>query len=169
MYCRRDPTASPAASLASNDIVVRLAPPVSRRRSCTFACLPVWRARAASSRTAKSSRFRKSSSLMQQVRRAGAAHSLARPASEAEHHLGDAPHLYLLRAFGNSIAPVMPIDVLEGLVTRIAHAPVDLHRAIGGLTDQSVRAIVAHRNLVRQLLCDLGLGHAIHFPRGLVN
>src|SRR5438552_3014177 len=71
------------------------------------------------------------------------------PAAKTEHHLCDAPHLYLLRAFGNSIAPMMPVDVLERLVAGIAKATVNLHRAIGGLAYQPVRAIVAHRNFIR--------------------
>src|ERR1700680_818788 len=166
MNCRRGPTAS--ASLALNDIVVRFAPPVRRCKSCTFAGLPVWRA------SAVSSRVKNASSLMHYVRRRGAclfARTVARPApaAETEHHLRDAPHLYLLRAFGNSIASMMPVDVLERFVARIAQPAVDLHRAIGSLANQPVRAIVAHRPLVRQFLRHLGLGHLVHLPRRLMN
>src|SRR6266851_4891400 len=61
-------------------------------------------------------------------------------APEAEQRAGDAADLDLLRAFGDAIAPVVAVDVLERCVARIADAAMDLDGAIGRLTDQAVGA-----------------------------
>src|SRR3546814_6050226 len=62
----------------------------------------------------------------------------------------DLPHLDLFGALGDAIPPVVPINMLERLVARIADAAMDLHRAIGGFADEAVRPIIAHADLVRQ-------------------
>src|SRR5437867_5359091 len=71
--------------------------------------------------------------------------------AEAEHHLGDAPHLDLFRPFRNPVTPVVPVDVLEGHMPRVADAAVHLDRLVRRVTDQPVRAVVAHRHLVADL------------------
>jgi hypothetical protein len=38
----------------------------------------------------------------------------------------DFPHLHLLRALRDAVPSVVPVDVLEGLVARVAYAAVDL-------------------------------------------
>src|SRR3546814_17445480 len=48
----------------------------------------------------------------------------------------DLPHLDLFGALGDAIPPVVPINMLERLVARIADAAMDLHRAIGGFADE---------------------------------
>src|SRR5262249_20075976 len=62
---------------------------------------------------------------------------------EAEHVAGDAAHLDLLGALGDPVAAVVAVDVLEGLVTRVAEAAVHLHRAVGRLAAETVRPVVA--------------------------
>src|SRR5689334_2520827 len=57
---------------------------------------------------------------------------------EPEHVTGDAPHLDFLRAFGDAVATVMAVDVLEGHVARVAEAAMDLHGAVGGFAAQAV-------------------------------
>src|SRR5436309_6129360 len=90
-------------------------------------------------------------------RRMRLAEALYRPATllsgpaEAEHHLGDAPHLDLLRSLRNPVPPVVPVDVLEGHMPRVADAAVHLDRLVRRVTDQPVRAVVAHRHLVADL------------------
>jgi len=79
------------------------------------------------------------------------------------------PHLDLLGAVGDAVAAVVAIDVLERLVARVADRAVHLHRAIRGLADETVRAVVAHRDLVRDLSRYVGLRHLVHLPRGLVD
>src|SRR5688572_11897939 len=67
---------------------------------------------------------------------------------EPEHVAGDPAHLDLLAAFGDPVAAVVPVDVLEGRVPRVAEAPVDLHRPVGGLAAKAIGPVVAHRHLV---------------------
>src|SRR5262245_26201217 len=67
---------------------------------------------------------------------------------EAEQVARDAAHLDLLGALGDAIAPVMPVDVLERPVARVAEPPVHLHRAVGRVAAESIRPVVAHRDLV---------------------
>src|SRR5206468_1930337 len=78
------------------------------------------------------------------------ARSLSR-AAEAEHHLGDAAHLNLLRAFRDPVSPVVAVDVLEGHVARVADAAVHLDRLVRRVTHKPVRAVVAHRHFVADL------------------
>src|SRR5829696_8066729 len=67
---------------------------------------------------------------------------------EAEQVPGDVADLDLLGALGDPVPPVVTVDVLERLVARVADAAVDLHRAVGRLADEPVRAEVAHRDPV---------------------
>src|SRR3989475_1613556 len=83
--------------------------------------------------------------------------------AEAEHHLGDAPHLDLFRPFRNPVTPVVPVDVLEGHMPRVADAAVHLDRLVRRVTDQPVRAVVAHRHLV----ADLHVVLMVQLPGGL--
>src|ERR1700686_3234154 len=71
---------------------------------------------------------------------------------EAEQEAGDLAHLDLLRTLGDAVAPVVAIDVLERLGSRVADAAVHLHGAIGRLAAQPVRPIIAHRHLVGELV-----------------
>ena len=71
--------------------------------------------------------------------------------AEAEHHLGDAPHLDLFRPFRNPVTPVVPVDVLEGHMPRVADAAVHLDR------------LVRHRHLV----ADLHVVLMVQLPGGL--
>src|SRR5207248_873681 len=65
-------------------------------------------------------------------------------AAVAEHLLRDAAHLDLLGAFGDAVAAVVAVDVLERHVARVADAAVHLHGAVCGVADEAVGAIVAH-------------------------
>ena len=67
---------------------------------------------------------------------------------------GDLPNLHLLTALGNAIPPKMPPDVLEGIMPRISHATMHLDRAVRGLRAQAVGVVIAHADLVAQLLLD---------------
>src|SRR3979490_3649959 len=87
----------------------------------------------------------------------------------AEQESGDLALLDFLAAFGDAVAAVMPVDVFERLVTRIAHAAMYLHGAVGGLAAQPVRPVIAHRDFVGERVLDLRLREFIHLPRGLAN
>jgi len=83
----------------------------------------------------------------------------------AEHVARHPPHLDFLGALGDAVPAVVTVDVLEGLVPRVAQATVHLHGAVGGVTAQPVGHEVAHGDLV-------GLGQRpvlIHAPRRLVD
>src|SRR5689334_24277277 len=68
---------------------------------------------------------------------------------EAEQVAGHPPHLDLLGALGDAVAPVVPVDVLERLVPRVAQPAVHLHGAVRGVAAQPVGHVVAHGDLVR--------------------
>src|SRR5512135_37599 len=85
-------------------------------------------------------------------------------ADEAEHVAGDVANLDLLRTFRDAVAAVVTIDVLELLVARISPAAMHLHRPVGGVADEAVAAIVAHRDLVGEIELNLRSRHAIHLP-----
>ena len=76
-------------------------------------------------------------------------------AEVAEQVGGHLAHLDLLGAFGDAVAAVVAVDVLERLVARIAHAAVHLHGPVGGLAAQPVGPVVAHRDLVGDRPLDL--------------
>lgn len=63
-------------------------------------------------------------------------------------------NLDLFTALGDSISPEMPPDMLEGVMSGIAHATMDLDRTVGGLGTQTVRIVIAHADLMAQLLLD---------------
>src|ERR1700722_10971407 len=65
--------------------------------------------------------------------------------------------LDFLAAFGDAVAAVVAVDVLERLVARIAHAAMDLHGAVGGLATEPVRPEIAHRDLVGERVLNLRL------------
>src|SRR5690606_6444798 len=88
---------------------------------------------------------------------------------EAEEEPGDLAHLALLGAFGDPVPTVVPVDVSERLVPRVAEAAMHLHGEVGRLAAQAIGPVVAHRHLVRQSARDLGLGHAVHLPGGLAD
>ena len=44
---------------------------------------------------------------------------------------------------------------------------MNLHSTISGITAQTVRSIIAHGHLIRQLHSNFWLGHLVHFPGGL--
>src|ERR1700687_5200020 len=77
--------------------------------------------------------------------------------------------LDFLAAFGDALAAVMAVDVLERLVARITHAAMHLHGAVGGLAAQPVRPVIAHGNLVGERVLDLCLRQLVHFPRSLAD
>src|SRR6185369_4828326 len=68
---------------------------------------------------------------------------------EAEQVAGHPPHLDLLGALGDAVTPVVPVDVLERLVPRVAQPAVHLHGAVRGVAAQPVGHVVAHGDLVR--------------------
>src|SRR5207253_624497 len=68
---------------------------------------------------------------------------------EAEEVAGHSSHLDLLAAFGDPVATVVAVDVLEGHVARVTEAAVNLHGSVGGLAAQPVGPEVAHGDLVR--------------------
>src|SRR5438309_10575738 len=49
---------------------------------------------------------------------------------EAEHVAGDTTHLDLFASFGDPVAAVVPVDVLEGHMTRVAEPGVHLDRVV---------------------------------------
>ena len=63
---------------------------------------------------------------------------------ESEQVAGHVSDLHLLRAFGDPVAAMMAVDVLEGLRARVTKAPVDLHRPVGGVAGKAVGAVVTH-------------------------
>src|SRR5580704_1772615 len=73
----------------------------------------------------------------------------------AEQKPRDLSLLDFLAAFGDAVAAVVAIDVLERLVARIAHAAMHLHGAIRGFTTQPVCPEIAHRDFVGQRVLDL--------------
>src|SRR5476649_2850100 len=79
------------------------------------------------------------------------------------------PLLDFLAAFGNAVAAVVAVDVLERLVARIAHAAMDLHGAVGGFAAQPVRPEIAHRDPVGERVLDSRLGKLVHLPRRLAD
>src|SRR5207248_2568654 len=84
---------------------------------------------------------------------------------EAEQVARHPPHLDLLGALGDAVAAVVPVDVLERAVPRVAQAAVHLHGPVGGLAAQPVGHVVAHGDLV-------GLGERaglVHAPGGRVD
>src|SRR5215472_16953853 len=65
-------------------------------------------------------------------------------AAHAEEMAGDAADLDFLGAFGDAIAAMMAIDVLEGLMARIAKAAMDLDREVRRLAGKPVAPVVRH-------------------------
>src|SRR5215510_12248310 len=53
-------------------------------------------------------------------------------------------HLNLFAALRDAVAPMVPVDVFERLVTRVTDPAVHLHRPISGFAAQPVRPVVAH-------------------------
>src|SRR5262249_4345170 len=70
-------------------------------------------------------------------------------------------HLDLLRAFGDPVAAVVAVDVLERLVARVADAAVRLHGPVGGVAAEPVADVVAHRDLVGDLPLHLAVRHPV--------
>src|SRR3984893_12095489 len=66
--------------------------------------------------------------------------------------------LDFLAAFGDAVAAVVAVGVLEGLVARIADSALDLHAAVAGCTTKPVGPEIAHRNLVGERVGDPRLG-----------
>src|SRR5215218_184430 len=89
------------------------------------------------------------------------------PPDEAEQVSGDVANLDLLRALGDAVPPVVTVDVLEGLVSGVPDAAVHLHRAVGRLADETVGAVVAHRDLVADA-ADLAVA-GVHLVRRLAD
>src|SRR5689334_11080649 len=85
--------------------------------------------------------------------------------NEAEQVAGHPPHLDLLGALGDAVAHVVPVDVLERLVPRVAQPAVHLHGAVRGVAAQPVGHVVAHGDLVR--LGERPVG--VHAPGRLVD
>src|SRR5579872_5625923 len=78
-------------------------------------------------------------------------------AAETEHYLCYPAHLNFLCPLSNAIAAMMAVNMLEWPVARIADTAMHLHRTVGGITDQAIRTIVAHRDLIRELARHLRL------------
>ena len=82
--------------------------------------------------------------------------------AEGEQVLRHATHLHFLRAFGDPVAAMVAIDMLEGEGAAVTHAAMHLHGAVGGLAAESVRAEIADRHHVADLQRIL----PIHLPGG---
>src|ERR1700748_1178778 len=95
--------------------------------------------------------------------------SMLAGAHVTEQEARDLTLLDLLAAFGDAVAAVMAIDVLERFVARIAHAGMHLHGAGGGLATEPVGPEITHRYLVGERMLDLRLGELVHLPRGLAD
>src|SRR4029077_4143247 len=67
---------------------------------------------------------------------------------KTEHVTGDAAHLDFLGTLGNAVAAVVPRDMCERLVARIAHSAVHLHGPVRRLAAQAIGPVVAHRDFV---------------------
>src|SRR6266851_4060910 len=87
---------------------------------------------------------------------------LAAHAEQMPRHFAD---LDLLRAFGDAIAAVVAIDVLERLVAGITDATVHLDCQIRRLAGEPVAAVVRHRHPI----ADLEVVLAVEVPGGLVD
>jgi hypothetical protein len=72
-------------------------------------------------------------------------------ATKAKEMLANFTHLDLFGTFGDSVAPVMAVDVFEGHMSAVTDSPARLHCSISGVTDQPVRAVIAHRDQVCEL------------------
>ena len=87
---------------------------------------------------------------------------------EPEQSLRHPSHLDLLGPLGDPVSTVVPINVLERFVSAVADAAEDLHGTVGGLADQSVGAVVGHRDLVGHLhvvaVVQFGCGEADQQP-----
>ena len=62
---------------------------------------------------------------------------------------------------------MVTVVVLELPVARVAQTAVHLHRLVGGIAGETIRAVIADRNGVRQALGHFALVHLVHFPGGL--
>jgi len=68
--------------------------------------------------------------------------------ADSEKLLSNLAHLDFFGAFGDAIAAVMPIDVFERHVSRVADAAAGLHRPVRRVVREPVGAVVAHRHEV---------------------
>ena len=68
-------------------------------------------------------------------------------AGESEQLARDLAQLDLVAALGDPVSPVVPVDVLKGLVPRVADAPVDLDRPVRRVAREAVRPVVAIETL----------------------
>ena len=57
--------------------------------------------------------------------------------------------LNLIRALGNSIPSVVPINMLKRLIPRVANTAVYLHRRISCLTAELISLIITDRHFIR--------------------
>src|SRR5690348_7637537 len=76
----------------------------------------------------------------------------SRPSSEAKQNLRNPAHLDLLGALGDTVAAMMAVNMLEGLVARVAQAAMHLHRAVCRIAHEPVCAVIAHRDLIGEPL-----------------
>ena len=67
-------------------------------------------------------------------------------AAETKEMLADFPHLNFFSTFGDSVAAVVAIDVLKGHMPAVSDSATGLHRPIGSVTNQSIGAVIAHRD-----------------------
>ena len=72
--------------------------------------------------------------------------------------LADLAHLDLFGTFGDAIATMVSVNVFEGHVSAVPDSSTGLHRAIGGVATQSIGAVIAHRDEVRELHEALDVG-----------
>lgn len=72
-------------------------------------------------------------------------------AAETKEMLADFAHLNFFSTFGDSVAAVVAIDVLEGHMSAVANSATGLHRPISSVTDQPIGAVIAHRDQVSEL------------------
>lgn len=63
----------------------------------------------------------------------------------------------------------MSPDVLKWLLSAIPITTMDLHRPVRSLTTESIRPIIAHRDIHPKLKFNLFMWHAIHLRCGLAN
>jgi hypothetical protein len=95
-------------------------------------------------------------------------------AAETKEMLADFAHLNFFGTFGDAVAAVMAVDVLKGHMSAVANSATGLHRPIGGITDQTISSVIAHRHKMRELHKAFNIGtitlhRVVHQRCGVTN
>lgn len=81
----------------------------------------------------------------------------------------DLAYLNFFRPFCDPVAAMVAEDMLKWLVAGIANTAMDLHRPIGRVANEAVRAIVTHADLVGEPFGNFRFGHLIHLLGSFVD